>query len=47
MNQKELLILNYFFTTSHGIKHTARKFGLTTSYVGKLIIRYKKKNEIR
>jgi len=40
-------IIRYFMRTSKGIKGTARHFGLSLSYVGALIIRYKKQKGIR
>jgi len=40
-------IINYFFSTSHGIRQTARYFSLSKIYVSKVILRYKKLNEIR
>ena len=40
-------IICYFMRTSKGIKGTARHFGLSYSYVGALITRYKKQKGIR
>jgi hypothetical protein len=40
-------IISYFMQTSKGIKGTARHFGLSYSYVGALIIKYKKRRGIR
>ena len=40
-------IIRYFMTTSKGIKATARRFGLSTVYVGKVILKYKKSKGIR
>ena len=40
-------IIRYFMRTSKGIKGTARHFGLPYSYVGTLIIQYKKQKGIR
>ena len=40
-------IIRYFMRTSKGIKGTARHFGLSYSYVGALITRYKKRRGIR
>ena len=40
-------IIRYFMQTSKGIKGTARYFGLPYSYVGTLIIQYKKQKGIR
>ena len=40
-------IIRYFMRTSKGIKGTARHFGLPYSYVGALIIQYKKRRGIR
>ena len=40
-------IIRYFMRTSKGIKATARHFGLPYSYVGALIIQYKKQKCIR
>jgi hypothetical protein len=40
-------IISYFMRTSKGIKGTARHFGLPYSYVGTLIIKYKKRKGIR
>ena len=34
-------IINYFLSTSHGIRQTARRFNLPMIYVAKLILRYK------
>jgi hypothetical protein len=40
-------IIKYFMSTSKGIKATARRFGLPTVYVGKVILKYKKSKGIR
>ena len=40
-------IIKHFFQNSKGIKNTARYFGLTKSYVGRIISIYIKKNNIR
>ncbi len=40
---KEKYIINFFFSTSHGIRGTARRFNLSKIYVGKVIQKYKKK----
>ncbi|MHA1476160.1 MAG: hypothetical protein ACTSQ5_13370 [Promethearchaeota archaeon] len=40
-------IIRYFMRTNKGIKGTARHFSLPYSYVGALIIQYKKKKGIR
>jgi len=40
-------IIKQFFRNSKGIRGTARYFGLPKSYVGKIITKYKKKNNIR
>lgn len=40
-------IIRYFMRTSKGIKGTLRHFGLPYSYVGALIIQYKKQKGIR
>ena len=42
-----LEIINYYFSTSHGIRQTARRFNLPIVYVAKIILKYKKKYEIR
>jgi len=40
-------IIAYYMRTSKGIRGTARYFGLPVSYVGALINRHIKKNNIR
>ena len=40
-------IIKYFMSTTRGIKATARHFGLSTVYVGKVILKYKKNKGIR
>ncbi len=40
-------IVNHFLGNSRGIKNTARHFGLSKSYVGKIISLYIKKHNIR
>lgn len=45
VNEKDILI--YYFSSSHGIKHTAKRFNLPMIYVAKLIIKYKKSKGIR
>jgi hypothetical protein len=40
-------VISYFMRTSKGIKAVARHFGLPVSYVGSLINRYLKENNIR
>ena len=40
-------IIKYFFSTNKGIKGTAGYFGLSKTYVGKIIIEFKKKHNIR
>ena len=43
----EQKIINYYMRTSKGIKATAGYFGLSSSYVGSIIHKYKKKKGIR
>jgi hypothetical protein len=40
-------IIRNFLRNSRGIRGTARHFGLSKSYVGAIINKYKKKNNIR
>ena len=40
-------IIKYYMRTSKGIKATARHFGLPKSFVGSVINKYKKANNIR
>ena len=40
-------IIKYFLHTSKGIRATARHFGVTKVYAGKVIIQYLKAREIR
>ena len=40
-------IIYNFFRNSRGIKNTARHFGLSNSYVGKIVSLYIKKHNIR
>ena len=46
-NTKNANIIGYYMRTSKGIKATAGYFGLSSSYVGRIIHNYKKKNGIR
>jgi|TARA_B110000495_G_scaffold104930_1_gene90659 hypothetical protein len=46
-NAKNAKIINYYMRTSKGIKATAGYFGLSSSYVGSIIHKYKKKKGIR
>lgn len=41
------VIIKTFFRSSHGIKRVAGYLGLPASYVGAVIIKYKKKNNLR
>jgi len=43
----EKLIVETYFRNSHGIRGTAGRLGLSKSYVGKVITRYKRKHNIR
>jgi len=40
-------VIKYYMRTSKGIKATARYFGLPKSFVGSVINKYKKANNIR
>ena len=40
-------IIQLYFNSSHGIRCIAKMFGMRSSDVGKIILRYKKKNHIR
>lgn len=44
---KELDIIDYYMSNSKGIRCVASYFGLSKSYVGALINRYIKENNIR
>ena len=46
-NAKNTNIISYYMRTSKGIKATAGYFGLSRSYVGNIIHKYKKKKGIR
>ena len=43
----ERKIIRYHLGSSHGIRATARRFGLPKTYVGRIIIKYKKSKGIR
>tara|TARA_B100000795_G_C22593477_1_gene358368 strand:- start:348 stop:488 length:141 start_codon:yes stop_codon:yes gene_type:complete len=43
----DAVIIATFFRNSHGIKSTARYFGIPMVRVAKVILRYKKKHNIR
>jgi hypothetical protein len=40
-------IINYFLQTSKGVRATARYFGVSKVYAGKVIIQYLKAKNIR
>ena len=40
-------IIKYFLSTSKGIKATAGHFGVSKTYVGKIVIQYLKTHNIR
>jgi len=44
---QEKEIIKYFMRTTKGIKGTAGYFGISKTYVGKIITIYKKKNHMR
>ena len=44
-NEKQ--IISYFFSTSAGVKKTARVFSVSPSFVGALINRYRNENNLR
>ena len=46
-SNKEKQIISYFFSTSAGIKKTARVFSVSNSLVGSLINRYRNENNLR
>jgi hypothetical protein len=43
----EMQIINFFRRTNRGIRGTARYFGVSKVYVGKIVIKYLKKHELR
>jgi len=45
--RSEQIVINTFFRSTRGIKGTAGYLGLSKSYVGKIITKYKKKHKIR
>lgn len=43
----DMQIINFFRRTNKGIRGTARYFGISKVYVGKIVINYLKKHELR
>lgn len=43
----EMKIINFFRTSNKGIRGTARYFGVSKVYVGKIVTKYLKKHNLR
>tara|TARA_B100001093_G_scaffold111548_1_gene103942 strand:- start:933 stop:1076 length:144 start_codon:yes stop_codon:yes gene_type:complete len=43
----EIQIINFFRRTNRGIRGTARYFGVSKVYVGKIVTKYLKKHNLR
>ena len=43
----EIQIINFFRTSNKGIRGTARYFGVSKIYVGKIVTKYLKKHNLR